>query len=296
MTELDSCPGLATAPDTFAGQWDAWHRRHEEMLADRHGFLSITNIHWLDSEPRRFDDAPGAWSTGAGGVAVVLGAGEELIVEGQARTGRHVFGVIPERASRMAYWGDNAVEVAKRGGYDLIRPRHPSNPLRVGYSGTPSFDPDPKWAVTGRYRPFSRPRPTTVGAAVDGLQHVYHAVGAVGFSLDGRHLSLTAFPGPHEGELLVLFTDATSGVTTYAANRSVVLKPGPDGSVVIDFNRAVNLPCAYTDLATCPLPPPENGLPVAIEAGEKIPRERLDPAVRQTAPPPVPALPAPAVP
>jgi uncharacterized protein (DUF1684 family) len=44
--------------------------------------------------------------------------------------------------------------------------------------------------------------------------------------------------------------------------------------VVLDFNRAANLPCAYTDLATCPLPPPENRLPVAIEAGEKIPAER----------------------
>ena len=44
--------------------------------------------------------------------------------------------------------------------------------------------------------------------------------------------------------------------------------------MVLDFNRAVNLPCAYTDLATCPLPPAENQLPVAIEAGEKIPYER----------------------
>ncbi|MGD0934270.1 MAG: DUF1684 domain-containing protein, partial [Streptosporangiaceae bacterium] len=50
--------------------------------------------------------------------------------------------------------------------------------------------------------------------------------------------------------------------------------PAADGTVVLDFNRAVNLPCAYTDLATCPLPPAENQLPVAIEAGEKIPYER----------------------
>jgi uncharacterized protein (DUF1684 family) len=75
--------------------------------------------------------------------------------------------------------------------------------------------------------------------------------------------------------LIVLFTDATSGVTTYAANRALQLEaPGPDGRVVLDFNRATNLPCAYTDLATCPLPPPENRLPVPIEAGEKIPDER----------------------
>ncbi len=290
MTQPDGRAGLATATESFADRWETWHRRHEGIRADRHGFLSITSIHWLDSESRRFDDAPGAWSTGADGVAVVLDEGEELIVDGQARTRRHDFGVIPERASRFAYWGDNAVEVAKRAGHDLIRPRHPSNPLRVGYSGTPSFHPDPKWVVTGRYRRFASPRPTTVGAAVEGLQHVYHAVGAVEFNLEGRQLSLTAFPGPHEGELLVLFTDATSGVTTYAANRSVVLQPERDGSVLLDFNRAVNLPCAYTDLATCPLPPPENCLPVAVEAGEMIPRERLDPGVRQTAPPPVPAL------
>jgi uncharacterized protein len=290
MTDLDRRAGLVTDPESFAGEWEAWHRHHEGIMGARHGFLAITSIHWLDGEPRRFDDAPGAWSTGPEGVTVALDEGEGLLVDGEDRTGRHAFGVIPERGSRFAYWGDDAVEVAKRGGHDLIRPRHPSNPLLVGYSGTPSFHPDPRWVVAGRYRPFANPRPTTVGAAVEGLQHVYHAVGAVEFNLDGRALSLTAFPGPHDGELLVLFTDATSGVTTYAANRSLVLKPGPDGSVVIDFNRAVNLPCAYTDLATCPLPPAENRLPVAIEAGETIPRERLDPAVRQSAPPPVPVL------
>jgi uncharacterized protein (DUF1684 family) len=288
MSEPVGTAGPAATSDDFIGQWEEWHRRHEAIMADRHGFLSITNIHWLDGEPQRFDDAPGAWYTDDDGVNVLLDDGEELIVEGEARTGRHNFGAIPERASRYAYWGENAVEVAKRGGYDLIRPRHPSNPLRARYSGTPSYRPEPGWAVIGRYRQLAQPRPTTVGAAVEGLEHVYHAVGEVEFSLGGSELRLTAFPGRREGEVLVLFTDATSGVTTYAANRSLVLEPAADGSVVIDFNRAVNLPCAYTDLATCPLPPRENRLPVAIEAGEKIPRERLDPDVVQVPVPPVP--------
>ncbi|MGX1494420.1 uncharacterized protein (DUF1684 family) [Streptomyces tendae] len=74
----------------------------------------------------------------------------------------------------------------------------------------------------------------------------------------------------------MLFTDATSGVTTYAANRALHIDaPAADGTVTLDFNRATNLPCAYTDLATCPLPPAENRLPVAIEAGERIPYERI---------------------
>ena len=49
-----------------------------------------------------------------------------------------------------------------------------------------------------------------------------------------------------------------------------------DGSAVLDFNRAVNLPCAYTDLATCPLPPAGNHLPFPVEAGEKTPYERSE--------------------
>jgi hypothetical protein len=51
--------------------------------------------------------------------------------------------------------------------------------------------------------------------------------------------------------------------------------------VVLDFTRATNLPCAYTDFATCPLPPAENRLPVAVEAGEKIPYERLATTTRR---------------
>jgi uncharacterized protein (DUF1684 family) len=50
--------------------------------------------------------------------------------------------------------------------------------------------------------------------------------------------------------------------------------PDDNQQLLVDFNRATNLWCAYTDFATCPLPPAENRLPIAIEAGEKIPRER----------------------
>lgn len=264
-----------TATDTFTADWQEWHRRQEAHLSDRHGFLAITSLHWLIDRPERFDDAPGAWSTGPDGVVVVLDEGEELIIDGATVHGRYEFGVIPERGGVNAVWGDAVIEVAKRGGNDIVRPRHPDNALRTAFHGTPAFAPDPKWVVTGRYVPFDEPRPTTVGAAVEGLEHVYEAPGQVEFELDGQALRLTAFPGKNPGDLSVLFTDATSGITTYAANRALqVPTPDAEGTVVLDFNRAVNLPCAYTDLATCPLPPAENRLPIAVEAGERIPYER----------------------
>ncbi|MFG2454133.1 DUF1684 domain-containing protein [Streptomyces sp. NPDC048512] len=231
MTVQDSPTDL----HAFTEAWQEWHSRQEARLADPHGFLAITGLHWLSEEPQRFPDAPGAWRTGADGVTVVLGEGEELVLADTTVRGEHHFGVLPERSSVNAVWGDAVIEVAKRGGHDIIRPRHPDTPLRAAFTGTPAYAPHPRWTVTGRYEAFD------------------HAADS----------------------LLVLFTDATSGVTTYAANRALALDPpAEDGTVTLDFNRATNLPCAYTDLATCPLPPAENRLPLAIDAGEKIPYER----------------------
>jgi uncharacterized protein len=262
----------AASPGEFAAAWRAWHARQEARRSDPHGFLAITSLHWLTETPQRFTDAPGAWHTGPDGVWVRLVGDEELVIDGVTVRGRYSFGVIPERDGVSASAGDVMIEIAKRGGRDIIRPRHPDTWFRLKFAGTPAYLPQPQWVITGRYLPFSEPRPVTVNAAVDGLQHVYGAPGQVEFELDGRPLRLTAFPGAEPGSLVVLFTDATSGFTTYAAGRALQLAPpGPDGQVVLDFNRAANPPCAYTDLATCPLPPPENRLPVAIEAGEKIP-------------------------
>ena len=267
--------------DAFARDWADWHRQHEARRADPHGLLAVTALHWLTGAPQRFDGVPGAWTTGPDGVAVVLDLGEALAVDGVPLAGRLSFGVLPERGGVLAAYGDTVLEIARRGGHDILRPRSPDHPLRARYRGTPAYEPDPRWVVPGRYVPFEEPRPTTVGAAVDGLQHVYDAPGRVEFELDGRRLALTAFPGAEPGSLMVLFTDATSGVTTYAANRSLSLGvPGADGSVTLDFTHATNLPCAYTDLATCPLPPAENRLPVAVEAGERIPYERLEESSR----------------
>jgi uncharacterized protein (DUF1684 family) len=258
----------------FEQGWADWHRQHEAALADEHGFLAITSLNWLAAEPQRFPDAPGTWRTGPGGVTVELGDAEQLVIGGDTVTGHYAFGPIPERGGVNAVAGDAVIEVARRGGNDIVRPRHPEHPLRVHFAGVPAYEPDPRWVIPARFVPFAEPRPTTVGSVAEGLQHVYDAPGYVEFERDGQRLRLTAFNGHAPGSLSILFTDATSGVTTYAANRSLqVAAPDSGGAVTLDFNRAVNLPCAYTEFATCPLPPAENHLAIAVEAGEKLPYE-----------------------
>jgi uncharacterized protein (DUF1684 family) len=281
-THTENSSRRAESPQTtFATAWAEWHDAHERRRADPHGFLAVTHLHWLGAEPARLDGVPGTWSAADDAVRLILGPGESLQQDGRELNpdgGATVeFGPIAERDGINLTAGDTVVELAKRGGEYIVRPRHPGNPLLREYRGTPAYAPDPSFAVEGTFVPFAEPRVTTVGAAVEGIQHVYEAPGEVRFRLGDRELALTAFNGHAPGSLSVLFTDQTSGKTTYAANRSLTIAaPAPDGTVSLDFNRAVNLPCAYTDLATCPLPPAENRLPVPVAAGEKTPTERQD--------------------
>jgi hypothetical protein len=262
---------------TFAREWAQWHRQHEENLASPHGWLTITGLNWLGPQEQRIGGAPGEWSAGQDRVTVRLDGGEQhdLVVDGTPVHGEYTFAPIPERGGINAQWGDAVIEVARRGGEYIVRPRHPSHALRAAFRGVPAYEPDPSWVLDGQYMAFAAPQPTTVGAVVDNIKHVYDAVGRIDFEAGGQPLSLTAFPGHRPGQLSVLFTDATSGRTTYPASRSLTVAAAPgQTAVTLDFNRAVNLPCAYTDFATCPLPPAGNRLPVAVEAGEQIPYER----------------------
>ncbi len=277
----DSALGGAIDRAAFGRDWETWHREHEARRADPHGFLAVTGLYWLGEAPVTLPDAPGTWTLGPRGPVVSLSEGETLDLDGETLRGEHAFGEIPERGGVNLGFTDGAVtgvvELARRGGHTIVRPRRADHPFVAAYAGTPTYVPNPRWRVAARFRAFDAPRPTAVGAAVDGLTHVYDAPGVLEFAWRGETFSLTAFPGHGApGSLLVLFTDATSGLTTYAANRSVsVAAPDADGATVIDFNRAVNLPCAYTDHATCPLPPAENRLPIGIEAGEKTPLARV---------------------
>jgi uncharacterized protein len=256
---------------TFTEQWRDWHDNRERDLADPHGWLALVSLDWLTEQPTTYPSQPGLWWQDAD-AAYVDPQGAELSHEGERITGVRRFELVNSGPGTRVSAGDVEIEVARRSGY-LIRVHDPKAPVLRDFHGVPAYEPDPAWVLTGTFEPFDQPRPTTVGAVVPGLSHVYQAPGVVRFRHGGAEHALTAFNGK-SGGLNILFTDATSGVTTYPANRSLVTTPAEDGTVVLDFNRAVNLPCAFTDFATCPLPPAGNHLAFAVEAGERLPHER----------------------
>jgi uncharacterized protein (DUF1684 family) len=256
----------------FATEWQTWHANREQALAEPYGWLALVSLDWLDETPRRYGDLPGLWWQDAD-AAYLDPDGDQLAYDDQPVLGITRFELVNSGPGTRVVAGDVEIEVARRSGY-LIRVHDPKAEVLRAFHGVPAYEPDPSWVLTGRYEPFDEPRPTTVGAVVEGLSHVYAAPGVVRFTYDGAEHTLTAFNGK-TGGLNILFTDETSGRTTYPANRSlIVAEANADGTVRLDFNQALNLPCAFTDFATCPLPPAGNHLPFAVEAGEKTPYER----------------------
>ena len=142
------------------------------------------------------------------------------------------------------------------------------------FTGLSYFAPDPAYRVVARLEPFADRTQKLVVRMSDGSQEVYDKFAHAVFSLNGE-----------TGRLLVvrlgdtysiLFRDATSGHETYGGGRYLEIDPAhlSENGAVLDFNAAYNPYCAYNPTYACPLPPPENTLPVAIRAGERyVPHE-----------------------
>ena len=168
--------------------------------------------------------------------------------------------------------GDLEIGITYREGYH-INTYDPDAPARKAFDGVPTFEPDPNWIITGRFEAFDADTALALGT-VGWREHNYLSPGVVHFEHDGTPYELQIIVGG--GHRTSVFADATSGDTTYPAGRSLnVPEPADDGTVTLDFNRALNLPCAFAGFfPICPTPPSGNRYPFRIEAGEKTPAKK----------------------
>ena len=149
-----------------------------------------------------------------------------------------------------------------------IRVKDPESDARRNFKGLDYFPPDPKYRVEARFEPYNPPKKIPI-TNVLGMTGDETSTGALVFTLDGHDYRIDPILEQGTTDLFIIFKDATAGHETYGAARYVYAHPPKDGKTIIDFNQAYNPPCAFTHYATCPLPPPQNRLPIRIEAGEK---------------------------
>ncbi len=141
---------------------------------------------------------------------------------------------------------------------DLTLPRH----VTLSY-----FPYDPRWTIRARWEPLTTPQNQTISQKGAGptkvtLTHRAH------FQHDGHAVAMLATHWK-SGLPMFVIRDKTSGRETYAASRFLIGQKISGDEITLDFNKAYNPPCAFTDFAICPLPPRENVLPFAVTAGER---------------------------
>ena len=167
----------------------------------------------------------------------------------------------------ISQWKDFAWIVIQREDKVGVRFRNLKAKTLLEFKGIERFLVDAKWRIKAKVIPQNQ-NPLMI-MNVLGQNTAQKHGGQLVFEIDGKSYRLDAID---EGgvRLFVAFADATSGKTTYGSGRFIELdRPDAEGFTYIDFNKAYNPPCAFTEFATCPLPPPQNRLSIAIPAGEK---------------------------
>jgi hypothetical protein len=154
----------------------------------------------------------------------------------------------------------------RRGDRLGIRIMDRNSGARKTFAGEAWYPPLATWKVVARFEPYQPAKMIPI-VNILGQEELQASPGVAVFSIGGRECRLE--PIADGNRLFFIFNDATSGRGTYPGGRFLYAQPPQNGRVVLDFNKAENPPCAFTAFATCPLPPKQNQLPVAIEAGER---------------------------
>lgn len=185
-------------------------------------------------------------------------------------------GSLAAAAQHATAWQDSLQTYWDRINAEYRDPAHSPLPTeaRSHFTELERFAPDSTYRVWASFK--EKPGETFGMKTTTDRLPTFQAVGVLRFKLRGRKERLTVYRNvdlskkpEYINYLFIPFTDLTNGESTYGGGRYVELT-GPLGrSVELDFNRAYNPYCAYGGRYSCPIPPAENHLEVAVEAGAK---------------------------
>ena len=283
---------MGTLPAAKVERWQRFRDNRNKALAARHGWLTLTSFQWLENSPAAVELAPGLWSTDGttAELTAVPADGLSLVESGEPVSGTISAALADEESLMWVQFGGPGgdqvvVELAMRAGRYAIRTRDSASPVLTGFAGVPTFDYNPEWEVAGRFEPYPRPVDVPIATANPLVDGIHRTVGEVVFRVPGSaHECRLQAEEEKLGALTVTFHDETNGAAppgqTADWRKLSLPRPRTDSSgnatVVLDFNRAINYPSAFTPYGTCPMPVRNNSLDMRVEAGEKLPYTRED--------------------
>ncbi|MCS7315672.1 MAG: DUF1684 domain-containing protein [Bryobacterales bacterium] len=283
---MQVCPGatlallaVLQAATEYVTAIEQWRKEREASLRSEEGWLAVCGLFWLEEGENAVGSAPGSRvllpaDAAPARVGVIRLQGERAVFAAEPGVpalwnGKpvHSAELRPDSsgAQDVLQVGRLKLVLLRRGERYAIRLRDPECQLRKNFRGLKWFPVREQWRIAARFLPAPADRKLVVDTII-GTQEEMPLAGEVEFERDGRIFRLLAARSGQR--LFIVFRDATAGKSTYAAARFLYADPPQDGRVILDFNRAINPPCAYNPYTTCPLPPLQNRLPVEIPAGE----------------------------
>lgn len=273
---------LAISQEAHRAQLLEWRSQREASLSSETGWLSLVGLCWLEPGSNNIGrSVDNACHVDSPAMPEQLGT---FLLEGDRITfmphGDHLVTSEGRDISKIAMRSDHQPDttmlahdslrfyVIERFGEVGVRVRDLDSPARRSFEGLDYFPVNMTWRKIARFEPWEAPKEIPI-INILGMRDGMRSPGELVFEHDGREFRLTALADESDDEWFVMVADATSGRTTYGAGRYIYVEPPRDGRTVLDFNRIYNPPCAFTALATCPLPPVSNRLDLAITAGEK---------------------------
>lgn len=261
---------------------DNWHRTRIANLKKENGWLNLAGLFWLQEGRNSFGSdttnnlvfPKGSITPQAGYferkgylVSLITQPGTAITIQNIPVTDRIIF--YPDSAQNpVLACGSLRWSVIKREDRIGIRLRNLDSRELKHFKGIDRYPVDAAWKTTAKLETTGQPGLISI-TNVLGQTNLQTAAGKLVFTLQGKTYMLDVLDEGEE-ELFIVFADATNTTDTYPSGRFVYIpRPDVQGNTVIDFNKAYNPPCAFTPFATCPLPPPQNRLPLAITAGEK---------------------------
>jgi len=262
-----------------------WRAKADTSLKRERGWLSIVSRDELTPGTYRIGTGPGndivlpkglapaelgTIVVGKDGARLVLAKGQTMQtvakdVPGETFTTRDVV----TGATRVEWvtGGRLSLQIVKReDGRIVVRAADRDAPRRKTFAGRQWYAPDPAFKVPARFVPHADGATFPI-ANVRGEISYEKIAGTLEFVLNGQKTTLDALDD--DGNLFIIFRDATSGAGTYPPGRFLYIEKPKDGAWMVDLNKAYNPPCAFSAFTTCPLPPPQNWLKNAVPAGER---------------------------
>ena len=257
-----------------------WRQKRHQRLASDTGWLTLVGLEWLQEGENRIGKGQGNDINLAGGPdywgTVVL---EQGVLKFIRAPGDNVTvdGAFPAEVSMVsdAEGEPTLVQSDNLSFYPIfresyaLRVKDSQAAARVQFEGVDNYDVQGDWRINGRFIRGEEGQTIEIGNVL-GQLYPSPVAGMFEFEREGKTYRLITMIEEDSESVWVIFADRTNGHGSYGAGRFVYSDGMPEnGRLVVDFNKAYNPPCAFNDYSTCPLPPQQNRLNLAVTAGEK---------------------------